>query len=172
MYRKEMFDRIGLFDEDFFAYGDDTDIGLRARIAGYGCWYVPTAMAYHKYSVTAGEYSPLKAFLVERNRIFVALKCLPLSMLVLCPWYTVKRLALQAYGALSGKGAAGEFTKGHGALSLIWILIRAYLSALRRLPRMLKRRREIWRDAKLSPSEARLLFKRFAISAREIALKK
>jgi len=172
LYRKEMFDAVGLFDEDFFAYGDDTDIGLRARIAGWGCRYVPTAVAYHKYSVTAGEYSPLKAFLVERNRVFVALKCLPLGMLLLSPWYTFKRLALQAYGALTGKGAAGEFTKSSGAFALIWILIKAYLSALKRLPRMLKRRRAILKNAKLSRREFRQLLRRFAISARELALKK
>jgi GT2 family glycosyltransferase len=172
LYRKEMFDSIGLFDEDFFAYGDDTDIGVRGRIAGWGCWYVPTAVAYHKYSMTAGEYSPLKAFLVERNRVFVALKCLPLSMLLLSPWYTLKRLVLQAYGALSGRGAAGEFTKGRGAFSLVWLLIKAYLSALKRLPKMLKRRSAVWKNAKLSPREVRQLLGRFAISARELALKK
>lgn len=172
LYRREMFDRIGLFDEDFFAYGDDTDIGLRARIAGWGCWYVPTAVVYHKYSATTGEYSPLKAFLVERNRVFVALKYLPASMLLLSPWHTLKRLVLQAYGALTGRGAAGEFMKRGSAFSLLWTLVKAYLSALRRAPRMLSRRAKVKKIARLTPREIRQLCRRFAITAREIALKK
>jgi len=172
LYRKEMFDRIGLFDEDFFAYGDDTDIGLRARMAGWGCWYVPTAVVYHKYSATAGEYSALKAFLVERNRVFVALKYFPALMLFLSPWFTLKRLILQAYGAIAGKGAAGEFTK-HGSLaSLLWVLVKAYFSALWHMPKMLGRRFALKKTAKLSPHEIRQLYRRFAITAREIALKK
>ena len=172
LYRREMFDHIGLFDEDFFAYGDDTDIGLRARMAGWGCWYVPSAVVYHKYSETAGEYSPLKAFLVERNRVFVAVKYFPATMLFLSPWYTLKRLILQAYGAIAGKGAAGEFTRQASALSLLWVLVKAYFSALWHLPRMLGRRFALRKIAKLSPREIRQLYRRFAMTAKEIALKK
>src|SRR5262249_14604174 len=47
MYRKEMLDEIGGFDEDFFAYGDDAELGLRARIAGWRCWYTPAAVVRH-----------------------------------------------------------------------------------------------------------------------------
>ncbi len=43
MYRREMLDQIGGFDEDFFAYADDAELGLRARIAGWKCLYIPTA---------------------------------------------------------------------------------------------------------------------------------
>ncbi len=44
MYRRAMLDEIGLFDEDLFAYGDDAELGLRARIAGWRCVYVPEAV--------------------------------------------------------------------------------------------------------------------------------
>ena len=47
MYRKRMLDEIGGFDEDFFAYGDDAELGLRARIAGWRCWYTPRAVVRH-----------------------------------------------------------------------------------------------------------------------------
>ena len=61
LYRKEMLDEIGLFVETFFAYGDDTDIGLRGRVAGWKCIYVPTAIVYYIFRLTSA-YSPQKHF--------------------------------------------------------------------------------------------------------------
>ena len=85
LFRKEMLDEIGLFDEDFFAYADDVDIGLRARLAGWKCVYVPSARVYHKYSSSSSAYSPFKAFLVERNRIWVLLKYYPVELILASP---------------------------------------------------------------------------------------
>ena len=100
LYRREMLDQIGLFDELFFAYGDDADLGLRGRIAGWMCIYVPTALVYHIHSATAGEFSALKAFLIERNRIWVAIKLFPLPLLCVSPFFTALRFLFHAYGAL------------------------------------------------------------------------
>jgi GT2 family glycosyltransferase len=47
MYRRAMLDQIGGFDEDFFAYADDAELGLRARIAGWKCLYMPGARVRH-----------------------------------------------------------------------------------------------------------------------------
>ena len=74
LYRRDMLDQIGLFDERFFAYCEDTDLGLRAQRAGWTCLYVPSAVVTHRYSQTLGAYSLKKLFLVERNRIWVILK--------------------------------------------------------------------------------------------------
>ena len=52
MFRKAVFDEIGLFDEDFFAYGDDAEIGIRASAGGLELLYVPKAVLYHKNSVS------------------------------------------------------------------------------------------------------------------------
>ena len=68
LLRRTMLADIGGFDEDLFAYCDDTDLGLRAQLAGWRCRSVPAAVVYHAYSATTSAYSPLKAFLVERNR--------------------------------------------------------------------------------------------------------
>ncbi len=54
LYRKEMLDQIGGFDEDFFAYADDAELGLRARIAGWKCVYTPHAVARHHRGNTLG----------------------------------------------------------------------------------------------------------------------
>ena len=57
LYRKEMLDEIGGFDEDFFAYADDAELGLRARIAGWTCVYTPQAVARHHRGNTSGVAS-------------------------------------------------------------------------------------------------------------------
>ncbi|MEK7788723.1 MAG: glycosyltransferase family 2 protein, partial [Planctomycetota bacterium] len=125
IYRKEMLDIIGFFDPDFFAYGDDTDLGMKARIAGWKCIYVPKSVVYHHSSAASGKYSPLKAYLVERNRLWVLIKYFPLRYILLSPFYTVLRWILQLYGALTGKGAAGRFTEEYSLLTLAGVFVKA-----------------------------------------------
>ena len=81
LYRRAMLEDIGGFDDQFFLYCEDTDLGLRARWAGLKCRYVPEAVAEHHYSYSAGRASPVKAYYVERNRLFVLVKNFPASML-------------------------------------------------------------------------------------------
>src|SRR5690606_32943828 len=47
LYRREMLDQVGLFDERFFAYGEDADLGLRGRLAGWRAVYAPGARVLH-----------------------------------------------------------------------------------------------------------------------------
>jgi GT2 family glycosyltransferase len=171
LYRREMLEEIGLFDEDFFAYGDDTDIGLKGRLAGWKCFYIPQAVVYHRYSQSSGSYSPLKAFYVERNRVWIAVKYFPLSLLLKSPFYTLWRFLLQGYGALTGQGAAGKFSQEYSRWQLLRILVKAYISAIRGLPRMWKKRREMKKLTRVDKVEILSWFNRFGISAKEISLK-
>jgi len=140
LYRRAMLDEIGLFDESFFLYGDDADLGLRGRIAGWGCAFAPRAVAYHHYSRTSGAYSSLKAFYVERNRVWVLLKVFPWSLVLLSPAYTLARLALAAVGVVSGRGAASRLARDRGVAHLAVLTVKAYAAALRGLPRVLAER--------------------------------
>lgn len=171
LYRREMLEEIGLFDADFFAYGEDTDLGWRARLSRWRAYYVPEAVVYHHHSKKFGAYSPMKAFLVERNRIWVAWKNFPLSILCLWPFYTLRRYLYQGFGALVGRGASGRFGQGSSPCSLIPILIKAYLSGLEGLPEILRKRKEVQSKKKISNQECYHLFKKYGIKAREIALK-
>jgi GT2 family glycosyltransferase len=171
LYRREMLEEVGLFDEDFFAYGDDTDLGLKGRWAGWKCLYVPRAVVHHRYSRSSGAYSALKAFYVERNRVWIAVKFLPLLLLLESPFFTLLRFALQGYGALVGRGAAGKFSESYSPGKLFRILVKAYLAAFRGLPGMWKKRREIKRRTRVSEREIRTWFRRFGMSAREISWK-
>jgi len=171
MYRKVVFEEIGLFDEDFFAYGDDAEIGIRARLAGWKCVYVPKAVLYHKNSGSTGQYSPFKAFYVERNRFWITIKYFPFPLLILSPFFTFYRFAFQAYGALSHRGAAGKFTRIYSPLKLIVILLKAYALGIFCLPHMWEKRKRLKVLKRVSYGEIFSWFKRFGISAKEISLR-
>jgi GT2 family glycosyltransferase len=171
LLRREMLADIGLFDEDLFAYCEDTDLGLRAQLAGWRCRAVPSAIVYHKYSASTAHYSPMKAFLVERNRAWVAVKCLPAPLLLLSPIFTALRLGAQAIGALTHRGAAGRFASDHSAGALAAVFLRAAVAAIRGLPRAWRKRRWVQRRRRISHREALTWFSRYGMRLREIAWK-
>ncbi len=171
LLRKRALDEVGLFDEDFFIYGDDAELSLRLRIAGWKALYVPRAVVYHKYSASTGAYSPFKAFLVERNRIWLTIKYFPPAALCRSPFYAGVRLVFQAYGVLRGKGAAGRLARETSPWQLPLILIKAHLAALAGLGRMWRKRREMDKLRKISRREFYSWFKRFPLPVRELAWK-
>jgi len=77
LYRRELFDDVGYFDEDFFCYLEDVDLAWRARQAGWRCVYTPRACAYHLHSATAVEDSPFKRFHLGRNKVWLIAKNFP-----------------------------------------------------------------------------------------------
>lgn len=77
LYRRAMLDAVGGLDEDFFAYLEDADLAWRARLAGWRCLYVPTAVVYHRHSATGGEGSPFKGFHLGRNKWWMIVKNYP-----------------------------------------------------------------------------------------------
>lgn len=170
-YRREMLERIGLFDGRFFIYVEDSDLGMRGRLAGWKCLYVPDAIVYHKYSATVGEYSQRKAFLVERNRIWFVVKNLPLVMVISGFFYTFLRYLLQAYDASFGSGASRKFISKEKKRTVISVLFKAYWSALVGMPEMLRKRREICEQKQVTNSEVRRWYRDYSLSVREIALK-
>jgi GT2 family glycosyltransferase len=171
MYRKRLFEEMGGFDEDFFAYGDDAEIGLRIRLGGWKGLYVPGAVLYHKGSGSTGQYSPFKAFYVERNRFWITIKYFPTPLIFLSLFFTFYRFLLQAFGAVTHRGAAGKFTEIHSPSRLVWILLKAYGSAFFFLPRMWSKRKRLKLLRKVSYGEFYGWFKRFGISGKEISFR-
>jgi len=168
IYRRVMLEEIGLFDESFFLYCEDTDLGLRARWAGWECLYVPDAIAEHRYSHSTGKASPLKAYYVERNRLFVAAKNFPISSLVFVPAASLARYFWHAWYAFKGRGAAGAFrTEGNSVITLAVYVLHAHWELLHRWPVLWKQRRRLKRC--LSSRQFRGLASRFSISARQVA---
>lgn len=170
IYRRAMLDDIGLFDEDFFLYCEDTDLGLRARWAGWKCLYVPEAVVEHYYSQTAGRASPLKAYYAERNRLFVAVKNFPAGLLLRAPWFSLARYGWHVVAILENKGLAARFREsGHSALQMVFIVLRAHCALLFHLRELWRKRRAIQARARIAPARFRRLLKVHSITPRQVA---
>ena len=103
---KEIFDKVGMFDEKLFAYNEDLDLGWRARLMNYRSYYVPESIVYHHGSAQ-WKWSGEKFYLLERNRWIVLLsnyttktilKLLPSLLIiefVLLVFFTKKRMLLK-----------------------------------------------------------------------------
>jgi len=169
LYRKSMLDAIGGFDEDFFAYGDDAELGLRARIAGWRCVYTPDAVVRHHRGSTMGKGSAARLELIERNRVLLALKLFPWSLLWLNPLFFAVRLAAGAAMAGRGAGDTAHFPGIRGKLAIAGALVRGDWGALWMAPRILRKRRGIAALRKLSARELRRLLWANRLSLREVA---
>jgi GT2 family glycosyltransferase len=157
MYRKAMLDAIGGFDEDLFMFGDDAELGLRARIAGWRCRYVPDSVVRHQRGASLDAGSTKRIFLIERNRVLLATKLFPWRLLWLNPLYFAMRLAGGLAAAATGKGEMARFPGFANKLRLAGTIVRADFAALRLVPRMLRKRRGVRQLAKLSPAQIRRL---------------
>ena len=106
IYRREVLERIGMLDENHFAYLEDVDLGYRARIYGYRNLYVPDAVVYHAGSASSGSrYNAFKAELTARNRVYLVYKNMPPAQLLLnLPFLMAGFLVKQLFFLKKGLG--------------------------------------------------------------------
>lgn len=112
IYRREIFDEIGLFDENHFAYLEDIDIGYRAQLYGYRNTYAPKAVVYHAGSATSGSrYNAFKTKLASQNSIYIVYKNMPaLQILINLPFLLVGFLIKTLF--FIKKGLGREYVTG------------------------------------------------------------
>ena len=113
LYRKSILDKIGVFDELFFAYYEDVDLSWRANNFGYQNVYCPTAKCRHICGATTGavRYNPFKSIQSGRNSILLPYKNMPAAMLVvnflpLALGYLLKVVMFRL------RGFGGDYAKG------------------------------------------------------------
>ena len=106
IYRREVFEEIGCFDEEHFAYLEDVDIGWRAGLSGRTNWYIPEAVVYHVGSGTSGSrHNSFKVRLSARNNVYMVYKNMPFVQLLLnLPLLTAGCLVKLLYFTLRGMG--------------------------------------------------------------------
>jgi GT2 family glycosyltransferase len=140
-YRREVFDRVGLFDERFVSYLEDVDIGVRAAYAGFRTLYVPDAVIYHMGSVTAARMNHTKIRLLLRNSLFLFFQYMPPSTLLRWgPFMLAWPFAYALRSRVPVRLAAG-----------------AIVGLVRYLPAVLGRRRAVRGEAALDDGEIRRL---------------
>jgi GT2 family glycosyltransferase len=169
MYRKSMLREIGGFDEDLFAYADDAELGLRARIAGWECVYAPRAVVLHHRGSTLGLFSSRRLELIERNRVLLAVRHFPISLLWANGFYWLARLLAGAWAGVRGKGEAARFSGLEGKLQVAAALGRGALQGIAMIPLTLRKRKTSRSIRKLSPKEIRELLFRYRISLKELS---
>jgi hypothetical protein len=129
IYRREFFNQVGLFDEDFFIFAEDVDLNMRGQLQGLKAVYLPKAKVYHIGTATVGLYSDRYVYLCKRNDI----------------WVFIKNYSLKMYFKYLSSIWKHQFAdikyftyRGQGQ-----ILLKSKWDALKLLPQMLYRRNKI-----------------------------
>lgn len=91
LYRRSLFEEIGLFDEDFFLILEDIDLGFRAQLAGHRCYYIPTALVQHLHSASIVKHSSLQIYQTARNSLYVLAQNMPTILLVKYLWKIIRQ---------------------------------------------------------------------------------
>ncbi len=144
LYKTEMLKRIGLFDEDFFAYYEDADISFRAQLAGWKVYYEPGAVAYHRITGTSSRIHGLHAYNLAKNLPLVVWKNVPAKLLA---------PTLFRFGILYTVTLLGLLKQGKG-----WYGFKGFLVSLVYLPKKLFERRVIQKNRRVSDKYIRSLF--------------
>jgi GT2 family glycosyltransferase len=169
MFRREVIEQIGGMDEDLFVFGDDSEFGLRARIAGWKCLYVPGAVVRHHRGGAVGVASVRRLYLIERNRVLLALKLFPWSLLWRNAAYYLLRVVAGMVAAARRRGEIAKYRGIRGKLRAVYALVKGDLVALWMAPRTLRKRREVRRIAKLTPGQVKELILQYRIPLRELS---
>lgn len=139
-FRRGLFDELGPFDESFFAYLEDVDLGFRARLLGRRCLFLPAAVVYHQGAATRladrpgprPEESSRRVRWIARNKILLLGRNLP------GPWllaWSPRLLAGLARSAAYHLLLSGQFAP----------FLAGTLEGFARLPGRLRQRRELQR---------------------------
>lgn len=154
MYRRQAMADAGGFDEDFFCYVEDVDLGFRMRLTGKTAMYVPDAVVHHVGSATTGgQHSDFSVYHGHRNLVWTFVKDMPgLLFWALLPVHVLLNLVTVFHFILRGQGK---------------VILRAKLDAIKGLPKVWRKRRAIQAKRVASIGEIwRVLDKRFWLSLR------
>ena len=100
LFKCEALEKVGLFDEEFWMYNEDQDLGWRLWLAGYKCVLAPEAVVFHKYEFSR---SIKKYYWMDRNRIIAILKNYRLATLILIfPAFLIMEIGLIFFAARGG----------------------------------------------------------------------
>jgi len=137
LYRRSAVLEMGGFDEDYFCYVEDVDLGFRLRLAGYRCLYVPTSIAHHVGSgMTGGQRSDFCIYHGHRNLVWSFIKNMPGSLFwALLPIHLLLNLTSIVYFSLHGHGK---------------VICAAKWAALKGVPKMWRKRRKIQSERSVS----------------------
>lgn len=148
IYKKEVFEKIGFFDEDFFAYYEDIDFSFRMQLMGFKCFYNPLAICYHKRGATTRDKIGFETMLCEKNLVAVRIKNYPLPLL----------LKYEGYFFLVRFRRYYIFFKNFSYKVFKSAFI-GYIKGLKEIPKSFKKRKDIQRTKVVSNEYIESLFR-------------
>jgi GT2 family glycosyltransferase len=169
MYRRAMLEDVGAFDEQFFAYADDAELGLRGRIAGWRCFYTPQAVVRHHRGATLGIGSARRLTLIERNRVLLVWKLFPWNLLWASDAYHFARVAAGLWAAIRNRGELRRYPGAMGKLTVASAMLLGKWSALPMIPSMLRKRKAFRSKHRLTPRQIRGLLLHYRIKLMELS---
>ncbi len=136
LYSRKAFEEVGGFDEDFFSYVEDVDLGFRLRLKNYKCLYVPSAIVHHVGSAsTGGRHSDFAIYYGHRNLVWAYFKNMPLLLLVITlPYHLLMNILTLLNFSLQGKAK---------------VIFKAKYDAIKGLPKIWRKRRYIQKHKKV-----------------------
>lgn len=167
-FRREVFEKIGMFDNDYFLFFEETEFYWRMNINKLKTIFNPQARVFHHRSVSTIKYSPLKLYYSERNRVWTAFKYMPLWYFPLTFPISLARFFLMARRGIPG--ADGKGNSVHKAV-VIAVLFKAWFAALIGLGREWKKRRQLWKGTVLSTMDTLRLICKYKLSNSELKIK-
>jgi GT2 family glycosyltransferase len=162
LFKRDVFEKIGLFEEDYFLFREEDEIIWRMRLAGYIARYAPKARVFHKRSAHTKLFSTTKLYYSERNRIWNVVKFLPWRCLLSTSIYALFRYYINfriASGKREGLGRKAAGLKGASKMTLLLTIAKAWIDAFAGVPRMAAKRFRINKTAKV-PFRKRLAWLR------------
>lgn len=152
------------FDNSHFAFYEDVDLAWRLRLAGFRSFYCPKAVVYHVHSATAGQISGFKAYYLNRNRFFTLIKNYPLCRLAaILLFLTPVRYIFLLFRVIMKKGRKGVEFSGQSKIMVAKEILRAWGSVVANTPNLLKKRRAIQKNKKVSCGETRRWFREYGV---------
>jgi GT2 family glycosyltransferase len=139
LYLRDAFLEVGGFDEDFFSYFEDVDLGFRLRLHGYRALYVPDAVVHHVGSTTFGINSDFSLYHSHRNLVWTFFKNMPTGLLLkYLPAHIMVNLSYMLYYTFRGRGR---------------VLWKAKWDAICGLPLIFDKRKEIQKSRTVTNSK-------------------
>lgn len=127
LFKKELFEKVGLLDEDYFAYFEDVDIGLRAQLQGFKAYYQPKAVIWHIHKATSNRNKSLTEYLQFRNMTMNIIKNFPKPLLLKdWNWLKITLVNINTIRYLSRQGFLKE------ALNAEWYILSHFWTLLKK----------------------------------------
>jgi len=143
LLKKSIFEEMGGFDKDYFAYLEDVDFGWRCWLNGHKTYYIPTSIVYHKYGATGGKReSPFRIYNTQKNRLSNIFKNFTIKNIIKGLIISLGFDIIRIFSFLSSRN-----------FELVKAVFKGDYYFIKNFPKILEKRKQIQKNRKISDSK-------------------